>query len=260
MKFAAAQINCVPGDVVANCAEITAQARRAREQGCDAHVLPEMSDTGYTVEAIRASASAWDGAPFRAVSAAARECGLHIVCGLSEREGGRIYNSAAVFNPRGELVARYRKTHLFAVAPVSEDKVITAGDELVVVDIGGFRCGLMICYDLRFPELARALALKGADALVVCSAWQFPRLNHWITLIEARAIENQVYVVAANRIGTDGPTTFCGASRIVDPYGVTVAAAAEDRAQLITGDVNRETLDWARQRMPVMKHRRGELY
>lgn len=260
MKIAAAQITCALGDVPANCAQIAAQAQQARDQGCDAIVFPEMTDTGYEVATIQKTASAWPGAAFNAVQEAAAKNNLHVFCGMSEVEGRRLYNTLAVFDPSGKLIGKYRKAHLFSPAPVNEDRCFKAGDALVVVHIGDWKCGLMICYDLRFPEQARALALKGAEVLVIASAWQFPRVSHWNTLLAARAIENQAYVVAANRTGTDGAITFCGSSRIMDPYGVVVTSAAEDRPQLITGELSRETLDWVRGRMPVFRDRRPDLY
>lgn len=260
MKIAVAQMKCALGDVPANCRTLASLVERARANGCAVIVLPEMADTGYEMSVIREKASAWPGLPFDTVQSAAARHGIHVICGLSEREGQNIFNSAAVFDPKGKLTAKYRKAHLFTPSPVNEDQCFTAGGSLEVVTIGDLKWGLMICYDLRFPELARALALKGAEVLALCTAWPFPRVGHLQTLVQARAIENQVYVVSANRVGTDGPVTFCGSSGIVDPYGVTVASAAADREELIVGEINRETLAWVRSRMPVFQDRRPDLY
>jgi len=260
MKIALAQMTCVLGDVPANCAQMVALTEQAARRGCDVIVFPEMSDTGYDVSVIEKAASAWDEKPLATLQAAAVKHGLHVVAGLSERDGKRLYNSTAVINPRGELTGKYRKAHLYTCAPVNEDRCFGAGDALAVVDIGGFRCGLMICYDLRFPELARALALKGADVLILTSAWLFPRVAHWNTLLAARAIENQVYVAGCNRVGTDAGTTFCGSSAIIDPYGIVVAAGATDRNELVIGEVSRDTLVWVRGKMPVLRDRRADLY
>ncbi len=260
MKAAIAQITCTPGDVPSNSLLIPEYAARARMAGCDFVLFPEMVDTGYEAGAIRQHASPRSGLPFTTASKAAAHERIHIACGLSEREGDRIYNTLAVFNPDGELVGKYRKTHLFNPPPVNEGSCITAGDSLVMLDIAGFKCGLMICYDLRFPEMARALTLKGAEVLLVSSAWPFPRSEHWQVLLKARAIENQVYVMGANRVGTDGGCTFCGSSAIVDPYGLNGATAAPDRSQLLVAEIDRETLDWSRSRLPVLKDRRPELY
>ncbi len=260
MKFAVAQLKCTLGDVPANCAQWVALAEQAKQQGCDAIVFPEMSDTGYEVATIQQHASPWPGLPYNTARETAKRLGMYLLCGMSERDGENIYNTFAVFNRLGELKTKYRKTHLFSPSPVCEHLCVTAGEEFTVVDIDGFKCGLLICYDLRFPELARTLTLWGAEVLIISSAWQFPRVVHWNTLLAARAIENQAYVIASNRVGTDGPTNFCGSSRIIDPYGVIVASAAEDRSELIIGEVTRETIEWVRGRMPVLQDRRQDLY
>ena len=260
MKIAVAQMKCVLGDVPANCRTLASLVERAGGHGCDVIVFPEICDTGYEMSVIREQASAWPGLPFDTAQSAAAKHGVHVICGLSEREGQSIYNSAAVFSPKGDLLAKYRKAHLFTPSPVNEDRCFTAGSSLEVVNIGGLKWGLMICYDLRFPELARALAVQGAEVLALCTAWPFPRVAHLQTLVQARAIENQTYVVSANRVGTDGPVTFCGSSCIIDPYGVIVASAAVDREELLIGEINRETLVWVRGRMPVFAGRRADLY
>jgi omega-amidase len=260
MKAGIAQIQCTPGDAPANCALIAEYAARARAAGCDLVIFPEMTDTGYDPSLIRQSASPWTGLPFQVASKAAAHEQLHIVCGLSEREGDQVYNSIAVLGPNGELTAKYRKMHLFNPPPVKEGECIAPGNSPVVIDIGGFKCGLMICYDLRFPELARTLALKGAEALLIASAWPFPRVEHWQVLLKARAIENQAYVIAANRVGSEGGMTFCGSSTVIDPYGVIVGSGVADRSQLIVGDLDRDMLNWVRGRMPVFTDRRPDLY
>ena len=127
----------------------------------------------------------------------------------------------------GAIVAKYRKTHLFAPAPVEEDKFCAPGHELISVELGPLKFGLTICYDLRFPEIYRALALDhGANVFVISSAWPFPRVEHLRVLATARAIENQSYVILANRVGRDEGAPFCGTSAVIDPYGVVVAAAS----------------------------------
>ena len=131
---------------------------------------------------------------------------------------------------------------------------------LQTIPIAGVSCGLTICYDLRFPEVYRKLALAGAEMIVLCAAWPLIRQSHWETLIRARAIENQLYVIAANRTGTDGVMTFCGSSRIVDPYGVIVASAAENREEVIYGEINTEIVRTVREKIPVFEDRRTDLY
>jgi len=258
MRVAVAQIDARPDDPQANARLLAGWTARAAEAGCAAAVFPEMIDTGYTMDSIRAHAAADDGPVFQVASAAARTHGLTVVAGLSQRTGEGIFNTATVFGPDGAVRARYRKTHLAVV--VGEQKVIRPGDQLVHFELGGMTWGLMICYDLRYPELARALTNAGAQGLIVLSAWPFPRVSHWRTLLSARAIENQVYVAAANRVGTDGDQVFCGSSAVIDPYGVIEASASENHERLITAEIDPARVQQVRQFMPALEGQRPELY
>jgi len=260
MKIAIGQIKCSLGNVSANIDQMASLSQRAKEKESDVVVFPEMVDTGYEMLVIREKASSWDEAPFQSIQEIAKENRIHIICGISERVGEKIFNSTAVFDPNGELLGKYRKAHLAAYPPLDEDSCISPGNALEIIEIGDMKWGLMICYDLRFPELSRSLVLKGAEVLVLCSAWPFPRVIHWKMLTCARAIENQAYFIAANRVGTDGIVTFCGSSCIIDPYGVIVASAAEDQEALIVGEINKDYLHSVRQRMPIFQHRRADLY
>jgi omega-amidase len=181
-------------------------------------------------------------------------------CG-SESEGERIYNSQVVIDPRGEIAAKYRKTHLFAPSPIEEDKFCAAGASLTTVDLDSLRLGLAICYDLRFPEIFRALAIdKQASVFAISSAWPFPRLEHLRILTSARAIENQSYLILANRVGKDEGVQFCGNSAIIDPKGETLAFASSEREEILLAEISEETLRQVRAAMPVFAHRRIELY
>jgi len=204
MKVAVAQIKCMLGDPQANLEQISSLCQNAAEKGCDVIVFPEMVDTGYDMSVIREKASSWNEAPFQTIKTIAEQHNIHVIAGISEREGERIYNSIAAIGPRGELMGKYRKAHLAAYPPLDEDSCISPGDSLSAIAIGDMTWGLMICYDLRFPELSRSLVLQGAEVLVLCSAWPFPRVFHWDILTRARAIENQAYLIAANRVGNDG--------------------------------------------------------
>jgi len=264
MKVGVAQIGCTPGDVPSNCAKIIEYARRAGDRGCGVVVFPEMVDTGYDMSMLDRIASPWDGkrddAPFVKAGNAAKEAGIYLVCGLSEKAGKNIFNTTAVFDPRGRLAGKYRKIHLAAYSLFEEDRYITAGDTVETVQVGDLMWGLIICYDIRFGELTRALVKKGAMAVQISSAWPFPRLVHWQTLTRARAIESQSYVIAANRVGTDAGVTFCGSSCIIDPYGVTVASAAADREELIVAEINREVVTSVREQLPFLQQRREDLF
>ena len=261
MRIAAAQIDCVLGDIDANVRKMREFAARAKKAGAELIVFPEMADTGYAMPVIREQATFWDQGAVPRLQEIARALGIGIISGLSERDGESIYNSQVSINPDGEIVAKYRKTHLFSPPPIEEHKCFAAGDKLVTFAAGGLRLGLTICYDLRFPEVYRSLACdRGANVFIISSAWPFPRLEHQRVLATARAIENQSYAVLANRVGKDEGVPFCGSSAIIDAYGVVIAAASADREEVIMGEVSEEVIKTVRERMGVFEHRRPELY
>ncbi|MDY6911113.1 MAG: nitrilase-related carbon-nitrogen hydrolase [Chloroflexota bacterium] len=260
MKIAIAQMKCYTGDVALNCAHVSDLVQHAHRLGCEAIVFPEMTDTGYDMNSIKETASPWTGLPFATARRAAKDCKMHVICGLSEREYESIYNSLAIFNPEGELIGKYRKTHLFSPDPVNENRYIVAGNSLEVVPIGDMKWGFMICYDLRFPEVSRQLLRRGAEVLVVCSAWPCSRESHWKTLTAARAIENQACVIAANRVGSDGPLTFCGSSCIIGPDGTPVIAGSSEKEELVIGEIDREAIINYRNITPFLKDRWDDLY
>ena len=260
MKIALAQIECAVGDVPANCCKIKQFVSQAAAKGCSLVVLPEMADTGYDTAVIPRTAQPWPGPAYDCLAAAAREYSIHIIGGLSEREGQHIYNSIGVFGPDGGLLARYRKMHLFTPEPACEDRCFSAGSEAVVQQIAGVGVGLSICYDLRFPELYRLLALRGARVLIHCTAWPASRAEQWDHLTRARAIENQAFFVGVDHAGADGPIAFCGHSRIVAPRGIIVAEAPSREEQLICGEIDMTQVDEFRREVPALASRRGDVY
>ncbi|HEY1583123.1 MAG TPA: nitrilase-related carbon-nitrogen hydrolase [Chthoniobacterales bacterium] len=259
MKIAAAQIACTLGDLAANLRKMRDFAGRARAAGAELVVFPEMADTGYAMPVIREEAKPWSEGAVPALQEMARSLSLAIVSGVSEKVGESIYNAQVAIDSSGAIAAKYRKTHLFA--PIEEDKCCRPGDALVSFGFGPMKIGLTICYDLRFPEIYRALFVDyGTQLFIISSAWPFPRLEHQRILATARAIENQSYLVLANRVGKDEGVPFCGSSVMIDPYGVVLAAASAEREELIFAEVTREVLDEVRERMAVFAHRRPELY
>ncbi len=259
MKIAIAQMSCVLGDVAANIAKMRDFCARAKVSGAELIVFPEMADTGYSMPVIKEHATPWSEGAVPALRETARTLSLHIICGLSERESADIYNSQVAIDVHGEIVAKYRKAHLFA--PGDEDETFRAGADFTSFPLGPWRVGLSICYDLRFPEVYRALAVeKGANVLVISAAWPFPRVEHLRVLATARAIENQSYVILSNRTGTDAGVTCCGSSAVIDPAGVLLAAASAEREELITAELSPEVLEAVRARMAVFAHRRLDLY
>jgi omega-amidase len=261
MKIAAAQIACTLGDVGANLNKMRDFSARAKEQGAELILFPEAAETGYSMPIIQSSATPWTEGAVPALQKMAKELSLTIVAGVSERSGDSVYNSQVFVDRNGELAASYRKTHLFALGPNDERSCYTPGDKFVSVPFAGLNFGLSICYDLRFPEVARALALEhDANVLLVSSAWPLPRVAHLRALAIARAIENQSYLVLANRSGIDAGVTCCGTSAIIDPSGVVLASASGDADELLIADITAETVAGLRDKMPVFAHRRTDLY
>jgi omega-amidase len=261
MKIAAAQIACSLGAVEANLRKIRDFSARAREGGAELIVFPEVAETGYSMSIIAAGATSWTEGAVPELRKIAKELSIAIICGVSEREGDSIYNSQVFIDANGEIVGRYRKTHLFTGTPIGEDECFLPGNELKSFPFGGFRLGLSICYDLRFPEIYRTLAIEQkANVFILSSAWPFPRIEHFRTLVSARAIENQSYMISSNRVGTDEGVTCCGSSAIIDPYGVILASASTDQEELILAEVSEEVIASVRSKMAVFAQRRPDLY
>jgi predicted amidohydrolase len=261
MKIAAAQIACSLGDVSANLQKIRDFSARAKEGGAELVVFPEVADTGYAMPVIEACATRWSEGAVPELQKIAKELSIAIICGVSERESDSIYNSQVFLDANGKVVGSYRKTHLFTGTPIGEDECFASGNELKSFPFGGVRLGLSICYDLRFPEVYRTLAIEEqANVFILSAAWPFPRLEHFRILATARAIENQSYMIVSNRVGTDEGVTCCGSSTIVDPYGVVLASASTDREELVLAEVSEAAIKSVRSKMAVFAQRRPDVY
>jgi omega-amidase len=261
MKIAVAQISCSLGDAEANLLKVRDFSRRAKDAAAELVVFPEMTDTGYSMPVIQKHANHWKSGFVSKLQEIARKLSIAIVSGVSERDGSTIYNSQVLIDSQGNIAAKYRKTHLYAVAPVEEQTCFAAGDCFENFELGGVHFGFSICYDLRFPEMYRKLATEqNVGAFLISSAWPFPRVEHFRTLVMARAIENQSYVVASNRVGKDDDLWFCGSSAVIDPRGVVIAAASADREELIQADLSEELVLSVRSRVDSFAHRRQDLY
>lgn len=226
----------------------------------DVVVLPEMWNTGYALERIQELADE-EGTITKAwVSAFAHRHQVNVVAGsIAEKQAdGGIYNTTYIFDRSGSMITSYSKMHLFRL--MDEEKYLQAGSEAVLFGLDDtMKVGASICYDIRFPELGRKLALAGAHMLIVPAQWPHPRLHHWRTLLTARAIENQMYVVACNRVGSSGATEFCGHSLIIDPWGEVIAEGGEQE-EVVTGTIRPERVQEVRRRIPVFADRRPSLY
>jgi len=220
-----------------------------------------MVDTGYSMPVIQKHARTWSDGAVSELQKIAKEISIAIVAGISDRDGGSIFNAQVFVDAQGEVLAKYRKTHLVTAPPLDERVCLLPGNDFVSYKVRKFTVGLSICYDLRFPEMARTLVVKhGANLIVNSSAWPVVRAEHLRILALARAVENQSYLIIANRVGTDDGVTFCGSSVIVDPGGKILAAASPDREELIHAEISEAVLADVRNRVPVFDHRRADLY
>ncbi len=240
----------------------------AVQSGASVVVLPEMFNCFGHKEAMLKNAEGIPGQTTDFLSDKARTHGIKIVCGsIFERaENNKVYNTSVVSGSNGEILAKYSKIHLFDVdipgkIRYKESEHVIAGSSIITVNMGSFEAGLAICYDLRFCELFRSLALKGAKVIFIPSAFTFATGEyHWESLVKARAIENQVFVVAANQTGTSPNNITCyGKSMIVDPWG-RVPAKAEDGENVITAEIDLNLLEDVRTEIPLFEHRRIDLY
>ncbi|HEY4390910.1 MAG TPA: carbon-nitrogen family hydrolase [Paenibacillus sp.] len=254
------QTEIVAGDPDRNRVMLERKMRQAAEAAVkpDVIVLPEMWNSGYALEQIDELADL-DGLTSRAwISEFARKYQVHVVAGsIAEKREGQVYNTMLVFDRTGTEVAAYSKIHLFGL--MDEDKYLVAGDRAVTFKLDGITTGASICYDIRFPELARSLSLNGAQMLFLPAQWPHPRLQHWRTLLTARAIENQMYVIACNTVGSTGDDHFFGHSAIIDPWGEWIAEGGETE-EIVSGRIDLTLVNQVRQRIPVFKDRRPEAY
>ncbi len=268
MRAGAVQLNSTE-DTDRNLSTADRLVREAVGRGAELVVLPEKWSVLGTPEQMAAAAEPLDGACISWARATARELGVDLIAGsIVERVPGqrKSSNTSVHVGPDGELRATYRKIHMF---DVEVDGVVYAesaneqpGDEVVVSELAdGVRLGMSICYDLRFAELYRVLAARGAEVIAVPSAFTLATTrDHWEVLVRARAIENQCFVIAPNQIGAHPPGHRSGGrSLIVDPWGL-VLATAPDAETAIVADLDFGVLRDVRRRIPALAHRRPEVY
>jgi predicted amidohydrolase len=270
VRAAAIQLNSTD-DTARNLTQADRLVRDAAARGAELVVLPEKWNVLGTAEQMAAAAEPLDGPSITWARETARELHFDLIAGsILERspdgDGGKSANTSVHVGPDGELRAVYRKIHLF---DVEVDGVVYAesaheepGDAIVVSQCEDGVClGMSICYDVRFPELYRELALRGAEVIAIPSAFTLATTrDHWEVLVRARAIENECFVIAPNQIGTHPPQNRSGGrSLIVDPWGLVLATAPDSQAAIVA-ELDLELLRDVRRRLPVLEHRRPEVY
>jgi predicted amidohydrolase len=264
MRVALGQIP-VSSDPQVNLRRVRAAAADAATQGAKLAVFPEGTQARFSAD-LRAVAEPLDGPFCRGLADAARTAGLAIVaCVFEPAPDGRVFNTTVGYESDGSLAAVYRKIHLFDALGHRESDSVAPGDNVVVAALGGLRVGFMTCYDVRFPELARALAAGGAELLVLPAAWAAGTFKeeHWVTLVRARAIENTIWVAAAGQVPdpAEAPTkapTGIGRSMLVDPMGVVRLDLGPAEA-LGVGDVDTEQTARVRAVLPSLANRRVDI-
>jgi predicted amidohydrolase len=267
MRAAVVQINST-SDLARNLEAAERQTRAAATDGASLVVLPEKWPLMAAGDELAAGAEPIDG---RAVSAArtwAKELGITLLAGsfTESHQHGRPTNTSLLIGPDGQIIACYRKIHMFDVdvggVSYRESEVEDAGDEVVVADCGSLRIGMAVCYDLRFPELFRALVDRGATLFTLPSAFTIPTgRDHWEILVRARAIENQAFVLAAGQVGPAEPKfDSWGHSMIVDPWGRVLAQVEGMDEGFAAADLDFEEQAEVRSGLPALVNRRSELF
>lgn len=211
-------------------------------------VLPEMFSTGFIT--MPAGEAESDGASLGWMKAIAKKYGCAVAGSVATEDGGLFYNRFYFVKPDGTFV-KYDKRHLFSFA--GEDRRFTAGSEKVITEYNGVRFFLQVCYDLRFPCFSRNILPNPYDAVIYVASWPSPRIGAWDTLLKARAIENQCYAIGVNRVGKDPSCQYNGHSSIVDPYGNASASCAEGVEEIVSADLDLDSLQAFRDKFPVLK-------
>jgi predicted amidohydrolase len=265
LRAAAVQLNST-NDKARNVATAERLVRAAAADGAELVALPEKWNLLGSADELAAGAESLDGPTLSAVRGWARELGIHLLAGsIAERGAEKAFNTSVLIGPDGADLAVYRKIHMFDVdvggVSYRESEREEGGDEIVTAPVGDLIAGLTVCYDLRFPELYRILAVRGARLIAVPSAFTLATgRDHWEVLLRARAIENQAFVLAPNQIGEAPPHhSSYGRSAIVDPWGVVLAMAPDEEC-FVAADLDLAAQERIRASLPSLANRRPEAY
>jgi len=268
MRIALAQLDVTAGDVSENVDRAATAVADAATRGADLVVLPELFTVGFfAFESYARVAEGLDGPTFERLAGLAADHGVGLLAGshvedleasadagveVPAAEG--LANTCVFYDRDGRRRAVYRKHHLFGYES-AEARLLTPGERLSTVPFEGFTIGMSTCYDLRFPELYRRLADRGATLVCVPSAWPYPRVEHWETLARARAVENLSYVAATNGAAEFADATLLGRSTVYDPWGTTIASAGDDPT-LVVADIDPDRVASVREEFPALRDRR----
>ncbi len=257
MKIASIQLSVVENDKAATLEK----AKKAIEASADADlvILPEIWNIGFmSFDSYISKSEDMEGPTPALMRTMAKENNIFLHSGsFVEEENDKFYNTSLLISPEGEVIAKYRKIHLFGYNS-KETQILSPGSEVVVSDTPFGKIGMATCFDLRFPELFRAMVDKGAQYFLVCSAWPYPRLEAWTMLNRVRALENQCFLISANSTGMNCGSQFVGHSMVSDPWG-TLLAGGGDEDTIIKADIDPEKVIQARGVFPGLSGRRNFL-
>ena len=254
-KVAIAQMNIKTGDKLANLKKASEMASSAAKQGADFLCLPEYFSTGNIFNQCSRFAEPTPGYTIDKLGVIAKENGIHLVASFLENAEGKFFNTAVFIDYNGKLLTKYNKIHLF----MDEKTCITPGRHYGVVDTKFGKVGLMICYDAIFPEVARRLAQQDVNIIFMPANWPSPFLPQWKLATSARALDNQIWLVATNRIGADNKFTYFGQSRVVNPYGDAVIECDKNE-EVCVATVDGKVTEEFKKIVNFLKDRQPEVY
>lgn len=259
MKISCIQMNVRAGSPDENYARAEQLIKKAVKRSPDVILLPELWNTGFAPGLIKPALADESGTRTKTLCGRlAKEYGVNIVAGsVLTRKGDALYNTAYVFDRAGVCIAEYDKTHLFS--PMGEGEAYAAGEKIVTFPLEGITFGVMICYDVRFVELSRVMALSGAKVLLIPAEWPKQRVRQVRMLVSARAIENQVFAAFCNGCGKAAGMQYGGNSAIIDPLGRALAQAGRNE-KIISAAIDFSAQERLRKETPVFLDRRPELY
>ncbi|MGA2401239.1 MAG: carbon-nitrogen family hydrolase [Syntrophobacteraceae bacterium] len=250
------QLSIKPGEVQYNCETVERMLSELAAGNCRLAVLPEMWSCSFPYPVLREMAKETPAILDR-MSKIAKDKRLVIAGSLPEAQNETIFNTSYLINSTGKIAGKYRKVHLFSL--YNEQRYFSEGTSAEVFSTSIGKIGLMICYDLRFPELARRLAIDGAEIICVSALWPLVRIDHWSLLLRARAVENQLFVIGCNGCGAEEKITWGGASAVISPLGSVVALAGPGE-QSILGALDKREMSEFRKTIPCFEDRVPEVY
>lgn len=257
LAISLAQITIELGNPKLNIERARQFVQEAANQGSDLVLLPELWSTGYDLANWKIYATGLDEGVFEQTRSISKEFNIAIGGSLLEKCDKGAYNTFVLYGSEGAFLAAYRKVHLFRL--MEEDRWLKGGDRLLIAENPWGPVGLAICYDLRFPEMFRTYAIAGVPLTLVVAEWPEKRIEHWRVLLRARAIENQMYIAAVNRVGESKGEIFGGFSAIIDPWG-EVIVEGNNIQSLITAEIDLGKVGNIRKLIPVMEDRSPEIY